>query len=276
MKKHWAKYPKYQRGGSPPGYNAWIAAVTAAGATPTATDTAAVSALLTSMAANNFLLADFDYIYLMIGSNPADTATNRYNQKRINLANPGTFDATVNSPNASGHTASGTLGNASMYWDTGLSSSTRLVNRTNNASWGCIATTDSTVAVGSVGGWEFVGGNVGYFILKQGANCVVQYGTPGSSATAATPTTPCMFYMNAPSNSFNVYRNTTSISSSSSVSATLSTRSDYVFGSNNAPAGYQTDATLALRWHGRSFTAGERTAWYTIWQTFMAAYSVTI
>jgi hypothetical protein len=263
---------------APAGYDAWLAAVTAAGATPTATDTAAVSALLTSLASAGFLLADFDYIYLMIGSNPADTATNRYNQKRINLVNPGTFDATITNPNASGHVATGTQGNASMYWDTGLNTGTRITNRDNNASWGCAVTAfpDNGAADG---GWEANASITGYMFSKSTTNSFMQYGlnSLGSMVTQCVP--PCLFYGNSPSSSTTIYSNTTSLgAAATATTAQLAARSSYIYTTNFANTGVvpRSNGTYAMHWHGRSFSAGERTAWYSIWQTFLAAYSVTI
>lgn len=260
----------------PAGYTAWLAAASAV-ANPTNTDKAAVSALLTSMAANGFLLADFDYIYLMIGGASGDTATQRYNQKRINLVNPGTFDATIINPNASGHLAGGTQGNNFMYWSTGLSAATRLVNRTNNSSWGALYYANSAGG-GSIpceGGWED-GANTSYLQgnYSSGTRSYIYYGGSGSPAISPVISGPCLYYSNDVSNTHEVFVNATSKGTGAAGLKTLgATVPDTVFSAGASY--YRSEATLAMRWHGRSFNSTERTNWYAMWQTFMAAYSVT-
>lgn len=266
----------------PAGYTAWLAAA-AAVANPTVVDKSAVQALLTNMASYSFLLADFDYIYLMIGGAAGDTSTQKYNQKRINLVNPGTFDATITNPNASGHAAGGTVGNSAMKWNTGLSAATRQVDRTNNSSWGAIYYANSGGGGGAPceGGWED-GGNASYSYLQglytAGNKTVVSYASSGHPNIIPPFTGPKLVYSNDVSNTHEVFIGSSSQGTGAVGVKTLgSTVADMVFGINTSGGGYLfSDATLSMRWHGRSFNSTDRTNWYTIWQTFMAAYSVAI
>lgn len=261
---------------SPPGYITWLNAVLAAGATPTSTDTTTVKATLASMKAYNFLLAELDYIYVAIGSNPSDTSTNRYNQKRINLVNPGTFNAIVYNPNDSGHASNGTLGNKSMYWDTGYNSSTRAVNRTNAASWGEIIVSLGTGPIPVDGGWED-GGNTGYMqpYYPAGSATVFAYG--GGSGLVPVITAPYLYYSNVSGGIVEGFANTTSKTTSSAGTRTVGTRSIYHFGVNSAgSAVYKSDCVSAMTWHGRNFNSTDRANWYAIWRDHVAAYSVAI
>lgn len=261
----------------PTGYSAWLTAASAV-ANPTATDKSAVSALLASMAANNFLLTDFDYIYLMIGTNGSDTSTQRYNQKRINLVKPGTFDATITNPNASGHVSTGTLGNNSMYWDTGLNTSTRTVDRTNAASWGVInSSLNSDAGSPTVNsGWED-GTNTGYLQIDRHEETQSVYNYGNGSFTIAITTPPKLYWINCQSNNAIGYLGATSQKSVASANKSFGTRSIYIFGVNAAgTASYLSKSTIAMSWHGRNFSAGDITNWYSIWQTFMTVYGVAI
>jgi len=259
---------------NPAGYDAWLAQTIALGATaPTATKNA-VKQFFADFATAGFGLSDFDYLYLMIGEASGDSSANQYNQKRVNLVNPGTFDATVSNPNSSGHGAAGTVGNASMYWDTGFRAATALVNRAGNASFGLIPTNISS------------GSGVTDMGVLTVPNAILQpnyaggtYAYYGGSGiiNPALVTAPCLFYLNMVSNVTTLYRNATSLATNSSGTGAVPVNNVYVFGFNNNPAASQvSNHTLAAAWHGRSMNSTERTAWYSMLQTLMADFSVTI
>lgn len=266
-------------GGSalPPGYSAWLAAASAV-ANPTATDKSAVQTLLTSMNNGGFPITDFDYIYLMIGTSGSDTATQRYNQKKINIVNPGTFDATITLPNASGHVAGGTAGNKLMYWNTGYNSSTRLVDRTNNASMGHVVTTLAPTDITIDQGWDNGASNLGFVISRYNASLALWAYGAGSGATAVPTAAPVMPWVNMLANTQTGYANTTSKNTDTPLFKSIGAVSNWIFSSDTAGVPDRTtDATLAFAWHGRAMASGaENTAWYTIVQTLMATYGVTI
>lgn len=254
---------------------AWYARAVALGASPPAATRAAVLAFFTSFFAAGFALADFDYIYLMIGEASGDTSASKYNQKRVNLVNPGTFDATVVNPNASGHAALGTLGDLSMYWDSGYNSGSAPVSRTGNASSGIVIGAHGT---GSADCYAGAIAAPSHIIQGRYAAGQSYYYYGGSAATnlGAPAAAPNMFWGNIIT-SVKVYNNTTEIFDSATGTEAPSAGSIYLFGFNNSGTPSQRcNVTLSLAWHGRSLSAGERTSWYTMIQTLMAAFGVTI
>jgi hypothetical protein len=113
-------------------YDAWLTRVEALGATPTVTTKTAVRTFLIGLHADGLLVPNqtgTNFLYHLCGTNGADSTANRYNQARVNLLQPGTLDATVNSANASGLADSGITGDGSMYWSTGVNPSTHFGSR---------------------------------------------------------------------------------------------------------------------------------------------------
>ena len=253
---------------------AWYARAVALGASPPAATRSALVTFYGSLFSAGFALADFDFMYLMIGENSGDTSTNKYNQKRVNLVAPGTFDATIISANASGHTATGTLGNATMYWRTGFNSTTRTVNRgADNTTLGVVAT-----AVGVALSTAAAGCNDTHRILPRlvEATSYATYG--GSNASAVTSASPQLIYGEATSSLMRLYRGSTQIGTSASTNTALPTSDIAVFGQWNGTSAFQlSDETYAFAWHGRALTGtNERTNFYAAVQALMAAFSVTI
>lgn len=251
---------------------AWYTRAVTLGAAPPAATRNAVKAFFASFFAAGFVLADFDYIYLMIGEASGDTSANKYNQKRVNLAKPGTFDATVVNPYSSGHTAAGTLGDKSMYWLTGAKQST-IPDRSLNGSLGmvCTALNDNTT------------NSEHAFFLTHYSRCRysgVLWGNYGSSDMigGAAQAVPSMLYSMATGTDAYVYENTTQRLTSATDPTDVPDIDASLFAMYNGSAAFQqSNATLAFAWHGRGFlSAGDRTAWYTMVQTLMAAFGVTI
>lgn len=265
--------------GGNPNYNAWLSRVIALGATPPTATKTAVAAFYAALAAAGFVMADFDYMYLMIGENSGDTSANKYNQKRVNLASPGTLDAVITNPNASGHSGSGTVGNNSMYWNSGYSSSTMTVDRKDNASWGVITTSapSQNNAFTSMG----IQTSGHYIRAGYGDRRWAAYGNPDSYTAIAAQTFPKLYYAQTTGAAgSDLYDGVTPIAwqvETGSVPASLGANPFFVFGTNNGGSPNQlTDETIAFAWHGRGLSTGERSSWYSMLQTLMAAFSVTI
>jgi hypothetical protein len=264
---------------NPPGYEGWLSRTLALGATPVDGTKNSVRQFFADFAAAGFALSDFDYAYLMIGENPADTSTNKYNQKRVNLFNPGTFDATILNPNASGHGALGTVGNVSMYWNTGYNSATRSVDRKNNASWGAVATAVPTP--GFIYTTMGVQTSNHYLRAGYGDRRWAAYGTSESYTAIVAETFPSLLYAQTTGAAgSDLYWNTTFRGwqvESAEVPVAIGASSWFIYGVNNSGSPSQlTDETLAFAWHGRGLSAGERDAWYTMLQRLLSALGVTI
>lgn len=259
-------------------YTTWLNRVVALGATPPDATKAAVGTFYSALVAAGFTMNDFDYMYLMIGENSGDTSANKYNQKRVNLASPGTLDATVTNPNASGHSASGTVGDTSMYWDTGFvnSGGHSGASRNQNASAGIVSTAAS---VGAAGYCECGTITAPAFIMQTRYLAGESYTYYGGSATTnlVSIAVPALILMNITTD-VNTYRNNgASIYTSASGSELAPTTNVYLFGFNNGGTPSQrTNGTIAFAWHGRSMSAGERTSFYNAVKALMAAFSVTI
>lgn len=254
--------------------SAWYARAVALGASPPAATRAAVLAFFTSFYAAGFLAADFDYIYLLIGEAAGDTSTNKYNQKRVNLIAPGTFDATVFNPNASGHTAAGTLGDLSMYWLTGAKQST-IPDRSGNGSIGAVCTAVPS-GVTNTDHAFFINH---YNRSKYSGNLMGAYGgTDMTASPAVAAAVPSMIYAVATGTDAYLFENTTQRQTTTTDPVDVPDIDSSLFAMYNGTVPFQqSDCKLAFAWHGRGFaSAGDRTAWYTIVQTLMAAFGVTI
>jgi hypothetical protein len=257
-------------------YSAWLSRATTLGATPPSATKDAIYTFYTSFFNNGFALSDFDFLYLTIGENGSDSSTNKYNQKRINIVNPGTFDATIYNANSSGHQSNGTQGDGSMYWDTGFNSSTRLVDRgASSVTMGAVETVtdDNTHGYNSVMGDEDV-----WKVAMRDYFSNMNYG--GALASVLTnETAPAMYYIEVVSGAGTPYRNASSNGSCSGTGTSIGSHSLYCFGQNNgseSPFG-RTYGTLTLFWHGKALNGGsDRSNWYSMIQTLMSSFSVTI
>lgn len=121
-----------------PAYLAWLARATALGANPSAQKKVAITAFLTGLAADGLLAPNqtgANAIYVLVGTNAADSAPNRLNEARVNVVQPGTFDATITSPVGAGNILdAGITGDGTMYWDSGITPSTHYTGRLDDVS----------------------------------------------------------------------------------------------------------------------------------------------
>jgi hypothetical protein len=134
----YAQFIPLMKASTPSAYSAWLARVTALGASPTATKTAAMQAFFASLESDGLLAPNqsgANALYILVGTNTSDTATNRLNEARVNLFQPGTYDATVNSPVGAGSLDdTGITGDGAMYWSTGINPSTHFGARLDDVS----------------------------------------------------------------------------------------------------------------------------------------------
>lgn len=249
---------------------AWYNRAVALGASPPAATRTAMTTFYNSLFAAGFALSDFDWMSVLIGVAAGDTATNKYNQARVNIVNPGTFDWTVNSANASGHTATGIVGDGSMYWLNEYKSSTMSVDRKGSASFGVYINTNGapvglTTPIGIGAGTHLVRG--GYAGQTQGA-----YGADTLCFTGSAGTGLIWVETNG-TDALNLYDDGTSVATDNDDPATIPDLSASLFSLYNGTNPFQISSDkLQFCWHGRGFADDtERTAFRTAVETLLTA-----
>ncbi len=268
-------------GGTPASYSAWLAAVEAAGATPTAAKQAAMLEFFAGLEADGLWAewtATTSFLYILVGTNPADTATNRYNEASLNLILPGGSmnSATVVNQHDAGLADEGITGGNSMHWGTGLNPQTHIgAARFGNFSMGTVVTEPlvdaQDVSMGIQSGWylhvRWLDSN-SYLRMNNQELVVAASGAAG----LFTGTTKNGFVKQ--------YRNTTEVASA--VLGAQHTANFEILCYNRTDLAGNPDAGLySVRRYGAFFglpgmTGSQVTAFYARLQTLMAAFGATI
>ena len=251
----------YGRGTSPAvlAEAAWYNRAVALGASPPAATRTAMTTFYNSLFAAGFALSDFDFMSVLIGVAAGDTATNKYNQARVNLVNPGTFDWTVTNANASGHSATGISGDGSMYWLNGYRSSTMSVARKASASFGVYCHTNGNAA----GATTPIGIGDGSHIVRPGYTNQ-RHGSYGTNTliTVATAGTGLIWIETNGTADLTLYDDGTSIGTDADDPSTIPDISASLFSLYNGTVAFQHSSDkLQFCWHGKGFSsAGQRTS----------------